>query len=615
MEFPHTYFMDEVRDGFYVSGLMKRYWAAQLEVLAEIDKVCRKYDITWYADFGTLLGAVRHKGFVPWDDDIDICMMRDDYMRFNEIAEKELPQSYVVLNIHKNEVYYDYVTRVTNEHGLNFEREYLDKYHECPYAVGIDIFSLDKISPDEKKEEKRKQTARRLMKAANDMPFDNSDSVRIQEIFETVKDICHIDINSPKPVRQQLFEEAEHLFTIFNDESAAEVACMGLWISINKYKYPISCFDKVLRMPFEVTEISVSAEWDEILKIEYGDYMQIQKGGSDHEYPLYKEQEEFFMGLVKTYPFQYKFKKEDLEKGSPLSKQGLKADLKLFIASIGQAHNIHMSMLQSGNYNICLEMLEKCHANANGMGERIENEYGEGHITVRVLEEYLELLYNIHQMLLEGPVSREAAEIIGESLKEILDKITHSLEKNIFDRKTIVFLPVRACCWGAMEDMWERAVGNSECDVYVIPIPYYEKGAKGEQGKMFYEGNEFPDNVKITDYKDFDLSERHPDVIIIQNPYDECNYTFSVAPEFYSRNLKNSTEMLVYVPYFVLDEFTPDDDRAMYTMRYFCTVPGVVNADKVILQSAQMRDRYIECLTKFAGTNTRKIWEEKIAVK
>lgn len=390
---------------------------------------------------------------------------------------------------------------------------------------------------------------------------------------------------------------------------------MGLWISINKYKYPISCFDKVLRMPFEVTEISVPAEWDEILKIEYGDYMQIQKGGSDHEYPLYKEQEEFFMGLVKTYPFQYKFKKEDLEKGSPLSKQGLKADLKLFIASIGQAHNIHMSMLQSGNYNICLEMLEKCHANANGMGERIENEYGEGHITVRVLEEYLELLYNIHQMLLEGPVSREGAEIIGESLKEILDKITHSLEKNIFDRKTIVFLPVRACCWGAMEDMWEMAVGNSECDVYVIPIPYYEKGAKGEQGKMFYEGNEFPDNVKITDYKDFDLSERHPDVIIIQNPYDECNYTFSVAPEFYSRNLKNSTEMLVYVPYFVLDEFTPDDDRAMYTMRYFCTVPGVVNADKVILQSAQMRDRYIECLTKFAGTNTRKIWEEKIAVK
>lgn len=615
MEFPHTYFMDEVRDGFYVSGLMKRYWAAQLEVLAEFDKVCRKYDITWYADFGTLLGAVRHKGFVPWDDDIDICMMRDDYTRFNEIAEAELPQSYVVLNMHKNEVYYDYLTRVTNEHGLNFEREYLDKYHECPYAVGIDIFPLDKVSPDEKKEEERKKTGQRLMKAAYDMPFDNSDSVKIREILETVKDICDISINSPKPVRQQLFEAVEDLFTIFNHEAVTEVAYMRRWIPQDKHKYPISYYDKVINMPFEITEIPVPVGWDNVLRMQYGDYMQIQKGGSAHDYPLYKEQEEFFIGLVKTYPFLYKFKKEDLEKDRRLAEQGLKADLKLFIASIEQAHNIHMSMLQSGNYNICLEILEKCHEGAIGMGERIENEYGEGHITVGVLEEYLELLYDIHQMLLEGPVSREVAEIIGESLKEILDKITNSIEKNILDRKTVVFLPFRASYWGAMEDMWERAVSDSECDVYVIPIPYYERGARGEQGKRFYEGNEFPDNVKITDYKEFDLSKRQPDVIIMQNPYDECNYTFSVDPEYYSRNLKKFTEMLVYVPYFVLDEITPDDSRALYTMRYFCTVPGVANADKVILQSEQMRDRYIECLTQFAGADTKKIWENKIVVK
>ena len=71
VEFSHEYFEDEVRDGFYVNGLMKKCWAAQIEVLSDIASVCAKYNIKWYADCGTLLGAVRHGGFIPWDDDLD----------------------------------------------------------------------------------------------------------------------------------------------------------------------------------------------------------------------------------------------------------------------------------------------------------------------------------------------------------------------------------------------------------------------------------------------------------------------------------------------------------------------------------------------------------------
>ena len=69
-EYPQDYFEDEIRDGFYVNGFMKRCWAAQMEVLTDIDRVCEKYGIKWYADCGTLLGAVRHGGFIPWDDDV-----------------------------------------------------------------------------------------------------------------------------------------------------------------------------------------------------------------------------------------------------------------------------------------------------------------------------------------------------------------------------------------------------------------------------------------------------------------------------------------------------------------------------------------------------------------
>ena len=72
MEFPDSYFEDEVREGFYIPSLMKRAWAAQMEVLEIVGEICEKHHIRYFAEWGTLLGAVRHGGRIPWDDDIDI---------------------------------------------------------------------------------------------------------------------------------------------------------------------------------------------------------------------------------------------------------------------------------------------------------------------------------------------------------------------------------------------------------------------------------------------------------------------------------------------------------------------------------------------------------------
>ena len=67
--------------------------AANLKMLKEIDRICRKHDISYRLDSGTLIGAVRHKGFIPWDDDADIIMRRNDWERFREVAPAELPDS------------------------------------------------------------------------------------------------------------------------------------------------------------------------------------------------------------------------------------------------------------------------------------------------------------------------------------------------------------------------------------------------------------------------------------------------------------------------------------------------------------------------------------------
>ena len=87
---------------------------------------------------------------------------------------------------------------------------------------------------------------------------------------------------------------------------------------------------------------------------------------------------------------------------------------------------------------------------------------------------------------------------------------------------------------------------DSDCDTYVIPIPYYDKNPDGTFREEHYEGKLFPDEVPITRYDEYDFGIRMPDVIFIHNPYDKGNYVTSVHPYFYSKNLKNFTEKLVY---------------------------------------------------------------------
>ena len=90
MKFDNSYFDGETREDFYIRPMIKRAWAAQMEILEEIDRICKKHGITYFAEWGTLLGTVRHKGFIPWDDDLDIGMKREDYDRFMHYAPKEL---------------------------------------------------------------------------------------------------------------------------------------------------------------------------------------------------------------------------------------------------------------------------------------------------------------------------------------------------------------------------------------------------------------------------------------------------------------------------------------------------------------------------------------------
>ena len=101
MEFPSEFFKKEIRCGFEIPEMMKRAWAAELEVLEVIDTICREHNIQYFADWGTLLGAIRHKGFIPWDDDIDICLKRNDYDKLIKILPDELPYGFSMAGMYE----------------------------------------------------------------------------------------------------------------------------------------------------------------------------------------------------------------------------------------------------------------------------------------------------------------------------------------------------------------------------------------------------------------------------------------------------------------------------------------------------------------------------------
>lgn len=169
LQFENSFFEDEVREGFFVPAMIKKAWAAELTVMHEVDRICRKHDIPYFTDWGTMLGAVRHGGFIPWDDDFDIMMRRKDYEHFLQLAQKELPEGFAVLNMDRTENFWYFLARVTARPQICFEEEHLKQFHGFPYIAGIDIFILDTMSSDAEQEKQRETVIEYILALADSL--------------------------------------------------------------------------------------------------------------------------------------------------------------------------------------------------------------------------------------------------------------------------------------------------------------------------------------------------------------------------------------------------------------------------------------------------------------
>ncbi|MBD5540910.1 MAG: LicD family protein [Lachnospiraceae bacterium] len=610
MEFPKSFFEDEVRDGFYVPSMMKRAWAAQLEVLEDIEKVCRKHNIHYQADYGTLIGAIRHGGFIPWDDDMDISMLRKDYDIFNQVALDELPEGYGVLNFDNSldGSHDDYLTRLYNTRRIRIDRTFLNKFHGFPFVAGMDIFPLDYIPPTEEEDEMLTKQVGALSKVA-DMFGGEENQEEVEEYLKQIEDIYDIKLDKNQPIKRQLFQMVENLLREYTGEGSeylTNAASRTKW----DYKEPVKYYEKTISLPFEVGHIDVPIAYDGATLHKAVQYMQPIREQGGHGYPFYKKMEKELDSKLTLFK-KYAFSEEDLNRGECGEESvGIKSYAREMLRLFGMVRESVVQAVGQGNTELALELLEDCQEGAITLGGRIEEVKGEGYTTVSILEQFCEMLYNVHEMIAEG--GNIDTDALDKQFEEILFRISDSVQKDIIERKVIVFMPYKASLWDSLESIWKAAVADPSCDVYVVPLPYCEREFDGALGEVCYEGEQFPEEVQAINFEIFNFTLQHPDMIFIHNPYDEYSIVATIPPMYYAKELRKYTDQLVYVPWFVTDDFDESDTGSFTIMDYYCTMPGVVCADKVIVQSEKMRETYIKKLIEFAGDDTRSVWEEKI---
>lgn len=254
------------------------------------------------------------------------------------------------------------------------------------------------------------------------------------------------------------------------------------------------------------------------------------------------------------------------------------------IESLHQAHEEIRQALHKKDGDLAQRMLGECQEFAVNLGESIEQLEGEGHVTVSHIEGYCETLFHVYEEIGQGGSNGDK---ICKTLRKQLIKVENSAKHDIAVRKEIVFFPYKASMWDSLESVYLAAKEDPDCDVFCVPIPYYDRDKDGSLGQMHYEGADYPDYVEVTDWQSYNLEERKPDAAYIHNPYDEWNHVTSVHPRYYSKNLKQYVEILVYIPYYSTAGRMMEDQS-------LCS--AYIYADYIVIQSPKMREFFDEII-------------------
>ncbi len=671
LNLPVSFFQDEVRLGFYIPTAVKQAWAANLAVLFEIDRICEKYGISYFADWGSVLGAVRHGGYVPWDDDLDICMKRDDYVRFREVAEKELPEEFAVHDFRTKENHRLLLARVVNSNQISFDEAHLKSYHNFPYISVVDIFILDYLYKDPEKERERCEEVKRLIAVADGLwEGELSAESIVQEVavfekkyvtklrFDTAeykgyKNRSEIHgAPAPQSVRElsvALYSIAEQQMMRAPKDDAERVGQIFPWIMKGRQGQPKAWYENSVRLPFECMTIPVPECYNETLKFRYGDYLVPRKVWGGHNYPYFEGQRKNLQQAADFALPEFTFSGDMLLR--PENAGNENSLKKICLECIGQLKELTdyvtgaciwesaaeseeagawESAAESAEAGIwentaegtraaledALTLLPDMQQLAVDFGTLTETVKGENRsCTVQVvdaLQKYCDAVFE-----LDGAEDKACAALV---LRDCMDALEDCVNEQIINRREVLFLATGAKQWKGFSAAYSAEMKRPDTDIFVVALPVMFKDVCGKVNVTAEElvaltgAKDYPEGVEITDWQQYVPAQHMPERVYVQDSYEAENPCLTIPPQFYTKNVLSFTDEVVYIPAFKTGEFSPEDINDVYNLKHYVTAPGVIHADRVLVQSENIRARYIEKLTEFAGPETKETWETKVQV-
>ena len=271
---PESFFKEEVRCEFLVTKERKRLWGVLLDMLLKIDDVCKKYNLTYFLEAGTLLGAIRHKGMIPWDDDIDIFMPRKDYDQFVKLSN-EFPYPYFLQTPYTDPEYFYCPARIRNSNTTGVVERFA--YQKFNHGVWVSVFPLDNWK--EEGGEERFEIIKSLI-------IENSTYMRMTNPHLSEQDKLRVkNYSGRNPL--ETYEEIQRRAQQFNDTPTTFVtAAVSAVISYKRKLWYAEDFSKTIEWEFEGFKFPIPVGYDRFLKIMYGDYMKlppVEERGHHHD--------------------------------------------------------------------------------------------------------------------------------------------------------------------------------------------------------------------------------------------------------------------------------------------------------------------------------------------
>jgi len=273
---------EEVRSDYLVTAEAKKLWAVQMEILEKIDQICKKYGLKYYADGGTLLGAVRHKGYIPWDDDLDVQMLKEDYEKFCEVAPKELNEPYFFQSYKTEKGFFPWLVRVRRSDTTCISEWELENNWGGHKGIFVDIFPLYNV-PDSKLKYKWQSMRLKYLKF-------------LFQCYETDRALTEYN-GKPSFKRNlakfywrvtKLFTNPEKICDKYLKIAAKEgsntkkIGYLTFLPGNPKYLWDRSLYAESVDLPFEDRTIPAPYKYEEVLTLTFGDWHTPVKFASVH---------------------------------------------------------------------------------------------------------------------------------------------------------------------------------------------------------------------------------------------------------------------------------------------------------------------------------------------